>query len=468
MECSSAIVLLLSLLPFAQGFLTNAMSALHACTRVDFPSQEASASSEDIDAICVVGGGLAGLSTAAALHHMAHRKVKVLEQFSWEEFASDTAGAAIQLGPNGLKALHAIGGDTLVSTVQSEGTCLKGHAIFTPNGDSPMVIPDNTAEEHDGIPQVLIRWSKLRGLLRKLLPPDIIQTGVDDINGYKVNSQDGTVSVSRSSRDEGDIANRYPFIVAADGIYSTFGSLIRRGDTETRTLLKGNERETRRSNIIDRGRVNIKAVVPGDLEADGFEAQTTYSFFAGSTACFAGPAGDGYTYWAISIADDPDKGSIFEETNNDKHLVKSKLTDTLKSLQDPKCQFAIDLIERTNADAVLIARSEERDIGSTLVSQDGAVVLVGDAAHAMSPSYGVSASFAFEDAATLVRCLMQENTTLKALQRYSRLRLDRCLEMQRRSSERTAKATRGEPTEDISKWIFKWHLDDTMGALETS
>jgi energy-coupling factor transporter ATP-binding protein EcfA2 len=101
---------------------------------------------------------------------------------------------------------------------------------------------------------------------------------------------------------------------------------------------------------------------------------------------------------------------------------------------------------------------------------------VGDAAHAMSLSYGQATNFALEDAAVLRACLstaltgVQDNKSRQhtekdmitrvdqALTDYSEQRVTRCLEMQRRSDERARKAMNGEPAEDATKWIFQWDV----------
>ncbi len=75
----------------------------------------------------------------------------------------------------------------------------------------------------------------------------------------------------------------------------------------------------------------------------------------------------------------------------------------------------------------------------------------------MNPSYGQAASFAFEDAATLGLLLKEGDCKVEeALKEYSNQRVGRCMEIQRRSEERAAKAMRGEKTEDVSKWIHSW------------
>lgn len=430
-------------------------TSLSPCSRAAHEAQET----------CIIGGGLAGLATAAALVNIAGMKyVQVFEMASQDEWERPTAGAAVQLGPNGLRALKCIGGDELVSAIMQQGTCLVGNAVIMPQTEDGeqniMMIADSTKDD-TGLSQVLIRWGVLRSLLINLLPPKCITTGVgSNVAGYSVENIDGKQCVAAVTADKTTLTSG-SLLVAADGIYSTFQSLIRSGDK----LLPSDIEEARRKNIKDGGRINIKAVAPTDLDPEKFQRGTTYSFFSpgGTAACFAGPAGKGYTYWAVSIADetsaDGEVQRFLSDTTTDRDTVKQQLLSKLAILESPECQFVIDLIEQTNASAIFIARSVEREhVGPSLVSEDGKVVLVGDAAHAMSPAYGQAANFAFEDAATLATCIREGNDLFSALKDYSEARVARCVEMQRRSAERTAKATRGEKTEDVSKWIFRWTI----------
>ena len=433
-----------------------------------FTNTKCSRAAQEAQETCVIGGGLAGLATAAALVNIAGiQSVKVLEKASQEEWERPTAGAAVQLGPNGLRALECIGGNELVSDIMQQGTCLVGNAVILPQTEdgeqNVMMIPDSTRDD-TGLSQVLIRWGVLRSLLVKLLPSKCITTGVgSNVAGYSVEKIEGKECVTAVTADKTALTTSETsrLLVAADGIYSTFQSLIHSGDK----LLPSDMKQARRQNIKDGGRINIKAVAPTDLDPEQFQAGTTYSFFSpgGAAACFAGPAGKGYTYWAVSIADetsaDGEIQRFLSDLSTDRDSVKQQLLSRLASLESPECQFVIDLIEQTNATAIFVARSEEREhVGPSLVSDDGKVVLVGDAAHAMSPAYGQAANFAFEDAATLATCIREGDDLQSALKDYSEARVARCIEMQRRSAERTAKATRGETTEDVSKWIFQWTI----------
>jgi 2-polyprenyl-6-methoxyphenol hydroxylase-like FAD-dependent oxidoreductase len=65
------------------------------------------------------------------------------------------------------------------------------------------------------------------------------------------------------------------------------------------------------------------------------------------------------------------------------------------------------------------------DLPRVRVWRDDRTVLIGDAAHAVSPSSGQGASMAIEDAVTLGRCLRGPDGIPAALARYEQLRRDR-------------------------------------------
>lgn len=404
----------------------------------------------------VVGGSIAGLATAAALYHMAGvSNVHVLEISSKDEFETIEAGAALQLGPNGLRALSAIVGNERMESVLEAGSCLLGTQILLPGGQ--IIMKPDTTEEDTGLPQVLIRWGMLRHILKEsltkprdgVIPPTIF-TQVRPITEYRV-THEGSIQLLNA---EGGIEREAPLIVAADGIRSVFSNMVRTSSTTSNKSL---------CNISDNGRVNVKAIVSANICFPEYVQGCTCVFFPpdSTVACFAGPAGDGYTYWAFSVADaSVDDGVaerfILDEETNDLELIQRKVLERLKSLNIPECQFVIDLVEATKSERIYVSRSEEtNEIGSSLYSSK--IVLVGDAALAMSASYGQSANFALEDAATLGYYVQQASTIDSAMQQYSDARLQRKEEMGRKSLERVQKHAKGEATEDVSKWIMQWH-----------
>jgi len=410
----------------------------------------------------IIGGGISGLASAVALQNIAGISSQVIERMSNEEFKNVYAGAGAQIGPNGLKALRAIGGEELMQKCIDSGSILRGNAMILPGMPDPMFLPD-TAEEDTGLPQVFVRWGVLREmLLDALSPPTYFCTDTgDNICGYKVND-DGSISLLADKDTCIDI-NEANLIISAEGVKSTFRYFVNNDkdmiglDEDQASLIK--------IDVKDTGRINIKAIVPRDLDKS-FKQAHTYAWFAkdGGVGCFAGPAGNGYTYWAISVAD-----SLNEETGekyqflsqvdkNDFDTIKKTLLDKLRSLDSTDCKFAIDLIEESIPERIYVSRSEEATKIGPSLQKDGKVVLVGDAAHAMSGSYGQNPNFALEDAAVLACSLRNTCDVESALKKYSEQRVSRCLEMQKRSAERAAKAMKGEKVEDVSKWIFQWDI----------
>lgn len=413
----------------------------------------------------IIGGGISGLAAAAALKRIAGISSQVIERRSHDEFLDVLSGAGAQIGPNGLRALRAIGGEELMQQCIASGSVLKGTAMVLPGMPEPMLIPD-TAEEDTGLPQVFVRWGVLRKMLADQLPADSILTGTGGgICGYTVNGE-GNINLvtKKDGRDalvDHDEAN---LIISAEGVRSTFRHFVnenkeRIGDDEDHESLIKND-------LKDTGRINLKAIVPRDL-GESFKPGHTYAWFAqnGGVGCFAGPAGDGHTYWAVSIADSVDKSTdetsqfLSGEDRNDCDKIKSLLLSKLRGLDSAGCQFAIDLVDESAPETIYIQRSEEAiKIGPSL-HKDGKVVLVGDAAHAMSGSYGQNPNFALEDAAMLAISLRDHASVEAALASYSIERVNRCSEMQQRSAERAAKAMKGEQAEDVSKWIFQWDVE---------
>jgi len=65
-----------------------------------------------------------------------------------------------------------------------------------------------------------------------------------------------------------------------------------------------------------------------------------------------------------------------------------------------------------------------------------------------------------EGAAELAVCIRDSDCVQTALERYSKVRVGRCIEMQKRSAERAERAMKGEQgLEDVSKWIHEWDID---------
>ena len=258
-----------------------------------------------------------------------------------------------------------------------------------------------------------MRWGVLRSALASLLPEGTVVTGAGDIAGYEL-AGGGVVPVGASGVQLRAAAA--PLLIAANGLRSTFRPIVLSGVQNVQAL--GGAEAAVKGAVKDGGRTNIKAVVQLPLPP-GFAANHTHAYFTpgGGLAVFAGPAGDGWTYWAVSIADQGgvqalegsslERGgvlpSLLAETSSSfrgllaaqaggpaevTHAQAQALTKICLS-EGKELQFVADLIGATDPARILLQRSEEAvAVGPALSSGDGRVVLVGDAAHGMSPAYG--------------------------------------------------------------------------------
>ena len=144
-----------------------------------------------------------------------------------------------------------------------------------------------------------MRWGVLRSTLASLLPEGTVVTEAGDIAGYEL-AGGGVVPVGASGVQLRAAAA--PLLIAANGLRSTFRPIVLSGVQNVQAL--GGAEAAVKGAVKDGGRTNIKAVVQLPLPP-GFAANHTHAYFApgGGLAVFAGSAGDGWTYWAVSIAD---------------------------------------------------------------------------------------------------------------------------------------------------------------------
>ncbi|MEU9523060.1 FAD-dependent monooxygenase [Streptomyces sp. NPDC048224] len=121
----------------------------------------------------VIGGGIGGLTAAAALH-LSGLRVTVLERAP----SLRPVGAAISLSPNALRALDVIGlGDEIrdLAAWQGDG------GLRTPGGRWLSRSSAEAAEARFGGPLVLLHRSTLVERLAALLPPEAVRTAADAV-----------------------------------------------------------------------------------------------------------------------------------------------------------------------------------------------------------------------------------------------------------------------------------------------
>jgi 2-polyprenyl-6-methoxyphenol hydroxylase-like FAD-dependent oxidoreductase len=128
---------------------------------------------------------------------------------------------------------------------------------------------------------------------------------------------------------------------------------------------------------------------------------------------------------------------------------------------------AAEIIQATRQD---ITVTTAYDIASLPAWYNGPMIVVGDAAHAASPSTAQGASMAIEDGVILAQCLRDLPEIPRALAAYEHLRRDRV----ERVVEAGASSANPSPPEpgprrsNAAEWLYKHHIDWDAPSKEGS
>lgn len=340
----------------------------------------------------IVGGGIAGTTTAVALQTVG------ISSVVYEAYPSggEDAGAFLTVMHNGMAALHEIEADqavidasypaNAVSLLDASGSLLEQRAIDPPGR------------------------TLTRAALYRVLQGEATRCGVRIDRGRRlVNAliEDGGV---RASFADGSVVHG-DFLVGADGLHS----VVRR--------------------VIDpdapRPRYTGQHVVYG-YAAEGRDrtAPDAYHMMFGSRAFFGYTTPSaGRTWWFARF-------NAVELTQRIRpEDWRRRVLDTFRDDPGP----AAEIVAATGDD---IVGGNSYDIPTTPKWHNGSMVLAGDAAHAASPAAAQGASMALEDAVALARCLTAPGDLRKAFDTYDSLRREPAEETVAASAQMSSNGTR--------------------------
>ena len=342
--------------------------------------------------ILVVGGGVAGLTTAAALDRYGFTTELVERQQAWQAL-----GAGFLVQPNGMRMLGSLG---LAAGVENAGAVVRRWQFCNEQGEVLSEIDLETLWGDAG-PCVGIERPNLQ---RALLP------GVANVRcrlGTSVISleqDDRRVSVGFSDGSTGD----YDLVVGADGIRSTVRAL-----TLTAAVPS------------DLGAMNWRSIAP--ILPAGLSALQIHL----SEGCVFGlvPMGAGRTYAFAYVIEqrfhDPLEGRLAR--------LRSRFATFGGRVQEYLASLERD-------DQVICSAMEWMECEKWHL---GRVVLVGDAAHASSPMMGQGGCMAMEDACALAEELRASATVQDAFASYVSRRKPRVEWVQHQSMTLAASLTTG-------------------------
>ena len=312
--------------------------------------------------ILVVGAGLAGLALARALGRAGFAPELIEREAGWE-----AAGTGMYLPANGVRALGALG---LEQAVAARAAPITRQLLLDHHGRLLAEI------DLDGL------WGDVGACLA--LPRadlhQVLRDGMTVRMGRTIASLehlDGPVEVTF---DDGR-RDSYDLVVGADGLRST----VRRLAVDPHPPVPVGQHSWR-----------FLAPCPPGI--------TTWTVMLGRGASFLTiPIGGGLVYCYADITTNPDSPA-------------PPTSDPLAGLRERFAGFAAPVPE------LLDQLQDQTQVHAAPIEQvaaerwgRGAVVLVGDAAHAMSPNMAQGAALAFEDALVLTACLAQASSVAEAL-----------------------------------------------------
>ena len=324
--------------------------------------------------VIIIGAGYAGLSLALFL------KKAGIPSIVFEAYSEVKGGGGIGLAPNGINILKELG---LSEKVINTGKSFDYNNFRNYKGKFLARIKLNAIKKY-GQPFVMIS----RAMLQQILYQEVVEQGItinfqkrlQDINE---NAEGITAIFDDGSSAEGRL------LIGADGIHSTTRKIIfNNAFPEEYTGFYGSGGFTQRSAVwhylgqYDHDALNLSFGLNGFF---GFNFQTT----------------DELMWWcSLELPEQDAKQTLM---NLSAETLKSKLAVDYKDFYQPVQQLIV------NSDHII--KTVMYDMPSLPEWHKDKAILIGDAAHAVSPTSGLGASLALEDAMILAKLLRKYTTT---------------------------------------------------------
>ena len=335
----------------------------------------------------IVGGGVAGPAVALGLHRVGIESV-VLER---RAVVDPDAGSYLTLSPNGLAALGAL--DAL-EPVRQVGFGSRANLMYGATGRLLGELPLGPPLA-DGTVGLTVKRSRLAAALTE----EARRRGVEVRLGSRVTSARAAGSGAEVLLDDGSSLTA-DLVVAADGVHSR---LRRELDPAAPTA--------RFVGLTNFGGTTTATPVASQLEPEA------WSFVFGRRSFFgAHPTPDGDVVWFVNVPRPEVSPAERRQTTPEQWRA------WLAELVADDTGHALELVRGGTLD---LAGDNTYDLPHVPTWLRGPVVLVGDAAHAPSPSSGQGASMALEDAVVLARSLRDAPSVAAALTWYEQERRGR-------------------------------------------
>jgi salicylate hydroxylase/6-hydroxynicotinate 3-monooxygenase len=369
--------------------------------------------------IAIVGAGIGGLALAATLRRFG-MEAQVYEQA--QRFAH--IGAGIQMMPNSMKVLREIGVEERVRATSFAPYAHLNRVWDTGEITRELPMPESLY----GAPYLCMHRANLHEALVAALPPEIFHldcklVGLDQANGSV------TLTFANGSRVSADV------VIGADGVHSAVRDAIVGPDAP-----------------IHKGRIAYRAVFPAEL-MNGHDIGPSRTKWWGPDrhiVIYYTTCARSELYFVTSVPESaewltPESWSA----KGDVHELRAAYEGF-----HPDVRAVLEACPDCHKWAIL----EREPLPHW---SQGRVVLLGDAAHPMTPYMAQGGATAIEDAAVLARCLAEVGDSAdieRAFRRYEAHRKPRTSVVQAISSANTWMR---EGTSDTA-WLYgydAWHAD---------
>jgi salicylate hydroxylase len=340
--------------------------------------------------ILIAGAGIGGLAAALALTQRGC-EVNVLE--AAKEFKE--VGAGIQLGPNAMKVLAALGLQEQVFKVASLPEAIVITDAESGKPISRMLLGQAVLQKY-GAAYVTMHRADLHAILLNAA----MQAGVQ-IHGHQTLSkyEQSTQSVCVPAAN---FIDKNDALIGADGLWS---------QVRAQMLQDGVPRAT--------GHAAFRSFLPASAVPEALRAPTTLVWWARDVHVVAYPMRCN-TLWNLVVLAEMKE----EERGQSGWSLDAQHDDVMRLFHRTEPQLKA-LLEEASAGGWRRWNLFDRAPISAAQMAQGRVALLGDAAHPMLPYLAQGAAMALEDAWVLARCLSETPDAPQALQRYAQIRAPR-------------------------------------------
>jgi len=314
----------------------------------------------------VVGGGIAGPAAAMALQKAGIGSVV----YEAHAASAEGSGAFLTLATNGVGALGTLGAD---EPAVAAGFATTANTLWSGTGKRlgaaavSMTLADGTTG-----------YTLKRARLYQAVHDQAVSRGIRIEHGKRLVAAETTSGGVRARFADGSEATG-DLLIGCDGVHSTVRRII----------------DPHAPAPAYAGLINLGGYVRGvRVDAD----PGTYHMIFGKRAFFGyALAPDGEVWWFANVPEpsEPARGSLAA-------ISTSQWRQRLVGLFADDAGPATRLIEATSHD---LAASPVHTMPRLPTWHSGRMIVIGDAAHAPSPTSGQGASLAIEDAVLLGKCL---------------------------------------------------------------